>query len=353
VKRLVALILVTELVASGGCIFSSDDGGAPPAVPGGWQPEFRVTPDSVSVFFPNDWPDTTTFEWNRWAEGVPDYTMDAVVRIATVPPVDAHIQFIRRSDGGPRQRGTFAEMAKDAIGSFWTSYPATGIRIGRSWPFNEIHVLPGGVLMRAWRPAADFIYAYPPIAPQFWSAHFERHGLFVARTASTPVHYRRDVSQLETRKVTGALDDDDYVVMDLVLKTFLRRGWPTTVVASSTRPVPRVPPQYHFPDYVGRDIDVMQPDHDTRAAFEVARLKTLDTTGLAQVGYTVAVPDDPPLPDIMYVWLSAVAYNHARTEAVLYASSYCGNLCGEGLVYRFEKVDGYWVMKDWLLVWIS
>lgn len=345
-------VLIALTVAFGGCIFSPDDDVTPPNPPAtGWQPELWVTPDSVSVFFPNDWPDTTTFVWNRYGRGVREYVMEAVVPIGSV---NVHLAFMRESVGGPRQYGSFSQMAADAFGSYWVTDRSSGeVLYGPPLAINRVHVLDDGVLLRVWSPVAGELYGNPPPMPRFWTTTFTRRGLFEAKTVRKNAVYVHDFHQEEVRRVDGALYADDYVVMDLALKEFLRHRWPATVVAPRTLRLPKPPAYLQEFNFIDRDIDALRPDHDTRAAFDVMRLKELDTSALSQLGYTIEEEPDAPAPNTLYVQLSAIAYNHARTEALLYGTSYCGNLCGEGDLFLLQKIDGYWVMKISLVVWIS
>lgn len=341
-------VVLALALASGGCIFSSDDD--TPAPVSGWQPELWITPDSVSVFFPNEWPDTTTFVWNQFSSGLHEYVMEAVIPVG---PVDIHLAFFRDSDGGAKQSGSFSEMAADAYGSYWLTNRVTGeIVNGPPLALNAVSVLKNGVWLRAWWPVASYLYGNPWRAPHFWTATFVRRGLFAFREVRRNAIYVPDRSQEGVRKVDGALDADDYVVMNLVLKRFMLRFWPSTVVAPRTIVVPKPPPNSPF-DFIDQDITALRPDTDTRAAFDVVRLKKLDTSALSQLGYTIREPDHPPVANTLYIWISGIGYNHARTEALLYASTYCGGLCGEGDLFLLQKVGGYWVIKYSLTVWIS
>lgn len=345
-------VLVVLLVATGGCLFSADDG--PPAAPeSGWQPELFITPDSVSVWFPFDWPDTTTFRWNVYAEGIREYVMEAVVPVQSVTLVDVHLAFVRSSDGGAPGHGSFAEMAKDAEGYYWATDPTTGEVLGRAWPFNEIDVLPNGVLLRAFHVFAGWMYANPPRAESFWPVTFARHHLFDFKEVHRRADYHHDLAQERARRLDGPLDEDDYIVMDVVLKRYHAGDSAAVAVLSRTA----VLPVAYFPfiegDLIDRDMRVLNPDHDTHAAFSVVRLRELDTSSLSQLGYTMVEPGVPYAPAVLYVQLSAVGYNHARDQALVYGEYYCGNLCGAAEVFLLEKVHGYWVIKNTVELWIS
>ncbi|HKW15082.1 MAG TPA: hypothetical protein VJS69_11400 [Candidatus Krumholzibacteria bacterium] len=344
-----ALVLIALVVAFSGCIFSPDDDVPVHPAPQNWQPEMWVTPDSVSVFFPNDWPDTTTFTWNVWGREAQEYVMDAAVRVSSF--ADFHIAFVLVSDGGATQHGTFSEMAAHAKGFFWSSDPTTGEILYRRYPFNEIHVVPGGVLVRLVRSIVPALYAVPG-HPGNWPVTFQRSGRFEFRRATGRVQYRRDAAQLRARRVRGPLDVDDYVVMDVVLRShYYEWMTPATVVVSSTEVIP-----FHWffgEDLIERDMVWMYPQHDTHAAFSVARLRKLDASALSQLGYRLAESEASPVPGVVYLSVSSVGYNHARDEALIYGSYYCGGLCAEARLFLLKKVEGYWVIKNDVQLWIS
>lgn len=50
---------------------------------------------------------------------------------------------------------------------------------------------------------------------------------------------------------------------------------------------------------------------------------------------------------------SSPGYNQQHTEALLYVSHACGDLCGTGHLYLLRKEDGKWIVKNRLMLWIS
>lgn len=342
-RALIALSLVALVV--GGCILSSDDG-APPARTG-WQPELWITPDSVSAYFPNDWPDTTLFTWNHYVhQGVPEYIMEAVVRLSTVRPLDAHFEFLRESDGSTPHSGTFLDMAMGARGVWWVTDAVTGVSTAPGYGHMEIHLLESGVLVRLTGWDAEVIDGFPPKVDQLWPVTFLRHGaLFDKKSVSGSVHYRHDLAQRLARQVDGPLYPDDYVVLDLAIKAFASQGWPRPLVVTESIVVRRP-----FEDYAYAYLGL---DNDTRAAFETATTKQWDLTALSQLGYEMVADNTPLTSGDLQIAASAVGYNHEKTEAVVYVTTYCGNLCAEGDLLVFDKINGYWRLKREELLWIS
>jgi hypothetical protein len=54
------------------------------------------------------------------------------------------------------------------------------------------------------------------------------------------------------------------------------------------------------------------------------------------------------------IWtLSAVGYNAAGTEALVYVGHSCGSLCGTGHLILAAKENDRWVVKNRLMLWIS
>jgi len=57
-----------------------------------------------------------------------------------------------------------------------------------------------------------------------------------------------------------------------------------------------------------------------------------------------------------YVYVSAVAFNADRTQALVSVSHLCGSLCGAGQYHLLEKKDGQWVEAKWkgeVCGWVS
>ena len=83
------------------------------------------------------------------------------------------------------------------------------------------------------------------------------------------------------------------------------------------------------------------------------KLKSLDLGALSQLGYAMVGPGEVVPGDVLYLRVSAVAYNHRMDQALVYATYHCGMLCAEGDMFLLEKIDGYWVIRDAIMLWIS
>ena len=68
---------------------------------------------------------------------------------------------------------------------------------------------------------------------------------------------------------------------------------------------------------------------------------------------TRGLADAPHDPSQFYLRLSGVGFNRSRDQALVYGDYHCGNLCGEGSVFLLEKMDGYWVIRGEVGLWIS
>lgn len=350
-RRFSALWIVVA-VALGGCIFSPDDDAPSHPAPQGWQPEFSLTPDSASIFFPDDWPDTTTFTWNVEPEGVTEYVIEAVVRVTAT--TEAHLALIRHSDGGATASGTFEALAQGAESYYWSENPTTGTLNSAPLEANEIHFVNGGVLLRVWHPVAEWLYSVSALTAHTPSVRFVQRGHFDFKQVHGRIAFQRDMAQQRARAIDGPLDADDYVVMDVIMR---RHAWSGYAIALESRTLFLRNPFGFSPDegdmFDDYAFNLLQPDHDTRAAFDVVRMRRLDTSALSQAGYQVVDPGTPLAANTFQFAFSGIGYNHARDEAVVYVTFDCGSLCGEGNVYLLSKVDGFWVISDMLMLWIS
>lgn len=50
---------------------------------------------------------------------------------------------------------------------------------------------------------------------------------------------------------------------------------------------------------------------------------------------------------------SKVGFNNTHTQALVYASRWCGTRCGEGQYYLMRKQNDVWVIEDQMELWVS
>ena len=344
-RRLALCLVVLGVAAAGGCLFSSDDDPVPQAS-SGWAPEFHITPDSVTVWFPNDWPDTTTWTWNVLGQGAWEYVMEASVpvEIPHLGPVRVYLAFVHESNCRGRQTGTFEEMAADGAAAFWVEDAVTKKYVSEPILVGAPVIGHDGVKIESPRFIADWIYGNAPERKLGWTATFERRILFRPGQARGPVRYAYDVAQKRAWEVRGPLSRDDYAVMDRVLRAYLPNGWPATVVVDRSVTL-----------YSGAEgVQGLLPDPETVDGFEAVIHTSLDVSALSQLGYTMVAREDVDISDDrLYLSLSAVGYNRARDEALVYGAYECGNLCAAGEMFLLAKVGEYWVIRGRVLLWIS
>jgi hypothetical protein len=317
-------------------------------VDAGWQPEFYVTPDSICIWFPNDWPDTTVWSWNQSPAGRWEYVMEAAVDVPIGGGPRAyfsvHAAFVRESDGSGIQYGSFQELAAGGLGYFWTENKDTGDYGIRPIAANTVRVFPDGIEIRVWNNVAWIIYGNAPAYEVFWPVTFERRGRFDRKIVRRPAHYAYDVAQDRAREVDGPLTPDDYAIMDLVAREYARSLWfePLVIVKQTAT-------------YVGinesNNIQVLRAQDETLAAYSLERTSALTLDALSQLGYIVA--DINELPSGNHASFSAIGYNRARNEAMIYGSYYCGSLCAKGEVLLLQKVGGYWRISNRVGLWVS
>jgi hypothetical protein len=337
VRTLAACALAATLLAGGGCIFSSDEDPSPPAS-AAWAPEFHVTPDSVYAWFPADFPDTLT--WNRAGRGVWEYVLEASVPVGQET---VHLAFAHESNGGPPQRGGWQDLVADGYGVFWIEDVHTGEYVLDPRNFARVWTRDGGIVVTTW--FSTWLYGKTPPRTRYWTITFVQRGYFDYRKVQRSAEFVPDVAQDRAREVEGPLSADDYAVLDAVLRAFLPNAWPSTAVVSTSQRAPGA--------YFDRSIDGMGADHDTRAAFEVAGRRTIDLSALAQLGYTMVDEEGIVPGSVLYLGVSGIGYNHRFDQALVYATTYCGGLCAEGDMFLLEKVGGYWIIRDAVLLWIS
>lgn len=54
-----------------------------------------------------------------------------------------------------------------------------------------------------------------------------------------------------------------------------------------------------------------------------------------------------------YTAFSAVGFNSAMDQALVFVSHYCGWLCGSGSLVVLVKHEGIWESRGWLMLWVS
>ena len=54
-----------------------------------------------------------------------------------------------------------------------------------------------------------------------------------------------------------------------------------------------------------------------------------------------------------YLWLSSIAYNDEKNEALFEYGNACGGLCGEGGFAYFKKENGLWKLIDYMVLVMS
>jgi hypothetical protein len=344
-RFLAAVLLAGAAVVSGGCLFSEDEETATETV----RPTLLVSVDSVYAWFPVD-PGQTAWTWNAVAEGAWEYVWEASVVVRDWGN-SLHFAFVRPSEGGPPQTGSLREMAAGASPYFWSEDTETGSWVLKPLPAGRIRVTDEGIGVRAWDSVAGWVFAYPPVNENFWVATFKlRDSNQEERVATGRVRYVKDRGQDPARRIRGPLSADEYVVMHVVLADYMRH-W---------RPSPRyvlTPTSTWLSSNEEPGLEVLAADGDTEAAYFAARKLQGDTRALGRIGYAVIDADSffsaPHDINTFYAGVSRVGFNRARNQALVYGYYHCGGLCGEGEILLLEKIDGYWLIRNRVGLWIS
>lgn len=349
-RGLASLLVACPVLFTGGCLLSGDDegdgGGARRA-----GPELTVSIDSVYAWFPVD--PGRTWEWNRAPEGTWEHVWDASVDVAEfgASGSSVHVAFVRPSEGGTPRIGTLRELAAGATVYFWTEDLRTGSWNLKPLPAGQLRVRDDGVGVRMWDSAAGWVYAYAPTHERFWL------GTFRTREPGAPegvvqsrVHYIRDRSQDVAREIEGPLDPEEYAVMHVVIADYLRDWRPDEwylLTPSATGTL----------KWEAENLRVLRAEPETVSAYFEARGREVDLRAFGQIGFATADADSfyqaPHDAALFNIRLSGVGFNPARDQALLYGSYDCGSLCAEGEVLLLEKIDGCWLIRDRVQMWIS
>jgi hypothetical protein len=333
------------LLSSAGCLFEPDDEDATPQRRGGAVAHISI--DSLYFWIPVD-PIDTTWVWNQAEEGTWEHfwTIDV-----PVDDFDAtfHFSFVRISEGGAEVHGTFESMAAGAAAYAWSTDNKTGLWIRAPIPFGELDVHANGVTIYPWQSIAETVYSTieppadfpPPLDLERRSTGRDR------QNESVRVDYRLDASQLEARRIRGTLSADEYAIYQVIFSHYMREwGEPFFVESPSIGGEP-------FDEESFQNIFVLGAYTETEQAFLSAGAEKVDLAPMGDIGYTVVDANQSPHEPGNYVTASRVGFGRKRTEAMVYVVFDCGMLCAEGVVFRLEKINGYWIAKNSVLIWIS
>ena len=346
-RRLAAGVTIFAVAAASGCLFDADDSEQQAAVPVDEAIAF-VSVDSLYFWIPVDSGDTT-WAWNVAAEGMWDHlwTID-------VPFPDrkftVHFSMGRKSDGGAEAHGTFQEMAASAQFYWWSTDDETGAWIQQPWSIGQLEVRDNGVYLIPWQSAfVDIMFAYVKPPGYFATLNLERRSAGRA-TTHEPVHfdYAPDDAQLDARDISGPLSPDEYAIYDVVFTRHARefRRDPLFLLTPSLG-------GERFREDTFQNVFVLDVDTETIDAFFDASEEKVDLAALGEVGYHILDARAEPRPAGDFIRAAPIGFGNKKTEALVYVVLYCGNLCGEGVVFHLKKLDGYWIVTQSVLIWIS
>jgi hypothetical protein len=169
-------------------------------------------------------------------------------------------------------------------------------------------------------------------------------------------------------KIPCQLDADDRAVYAAVLKD--PDVWRLPVNSVSTQPFTLAPrkSEWDKPDRpfgAAAQKFLHEASDQTRADFAAKSTsgclvgtlpqKVLDRATTPQPGSGNPAASTPPNRRALYwegrITLSRIGFNSAKTEAIVYTESSCGNSCGGGDLFLLRRVDGAWTIINQINLW--